>query len=177
MISFLVGEICGSVCITLVKGVLFFTHFLIIGNTANVLCLSGSVNPNIGVLLSPTSTDITAMNYVTVGDSDNPGYLSIDDLQISASNQGVYTCVMPNELGLVVKLHVGLYPLGYNSKIFLTISECCLLFWYFFEIPSTHQYYRVHNFINQQCIHSSVHNYRIPCCINVLGQGWHYFCQ
>ena len=62
-------------------------------------------------LLVEISTDITQPADVLVRNvvgSQSP---------ITASQQGVYTCRIPDKNGVIMDIHIGIYPAGFNSEL------------------------------------------------------------
>jgi len=89
------------------------------GSISKLQCISASNTPNIGEMVAPNGDDITSdSTMVTVGGSADPSYLTLD-LQTNASfirsNQGVYTCIIPDKNDDMQYLHVGVYYSGFNS--------------------------------------------------------------
>ena len=98
------------------------------GMIGHLDCSSGSMTSNVGRWIAPNGEDITYSNIdpfdVTVGSANDPGHLSIQQASghfLTASFQGVYTCTIPDEIGVERSLHVGLYLNGFNSKFL----PCC----------------------------------------------------
>ena len=63
---------------------------------------------------------------VTVGGSDNPGSLQVENPNthppLSSDDEGVYTCEIADETGERNSLHVGLYLSGFSGE-----QACCLI--------------------------------------------------
>ena len=85
--------------------------------------------PDVGSWIAPSGQDITNSNIdpfdVIVGDVSNPGYLSIlqaSGHSLTTSFQGIYTCILPDENGVERQIHVGIYPRGFNSKLFVVFD-------------------------------------------------------
>ena len=85
--------------------------------------------PNVGSWIAPSGQDITTSSTdpfdVIVGGDSNPGYLSILQASghfLTASFQGIYSCILPDENGVERQLNVGVYPNGFNGK---TTINCC----------------------------------------------------
>lgn len=82
-------------------------------------CISASRTANEGRLIAPNGNDITNnTSVVTVGNMTDPGFVSLE-LQNSAAfatnNQGVYSCILPDENGVEQYLHAGIYFGRFNS--------------------------------------------------------------
>ena len=77
----------------------------------------------VGSWIAPSGDNITYSNIdpfdVTVGSTNNPGYLSIQQASghsLTVSFQGIYTCILPDENGVERSFLVGIYPNEFNSK-------------------------------------------------------------
>ena len=92
-------------------------------------CISASRSADIGQFIAPNGNDITNDSSVTIGDGSDPGHVSIQ-LQ-SGGEEGVYSCVIPDENDVEQYLHVGIYYGAFNSKWSVdqasdfTHSFCC----------------------------------------------------
>ncbi len=80
-------------------------------------CISGSPTPSIGQWIAPNGQDVTQSNddsfAVIVGAQDNPGHIEVSlsvGRSITSSDQGVYSCIIPDEFGVESIIHVGIYP-------------------------------------------------------------------
>ena len=99
--------------------------------------------PNVGSWIAPSGQDITTSSTdpfdVIVGGDSNPGYLSVLQASghfLTASFQGIYSCILPDENGVERQLNVGVYPNGFNGKTVIVIivtSLCCQLMKLYFE--------------------------------------------
>ena len=79
------------------------------GSIGQLQCISASTSPGVGQFVAPNGTDITnASSIITIGNSTDPGYISLELQDIVATNQGVYKCVIPDENGVEQHLHVGI---------------------------------------------------------------------
>lgn len=87
------------------------------GQIPQLLCVSGSNMSAVGEWISPEGRNIAAVPNdpfdVIFGGSNNPGQLSIEtppsNPPIAATNEGVYTCAIPDENGDREYLHIGIY--------------------------------------------------------------------
>ena len=55
---------------------------------------------------------------VTVGGNENPGSLQVVtpvDSSLTAANEGVYTCIIPDNKGITKDLYVGIYLADFNG--------------------------------------------------------------
>lgn len=103
------------------------------GSFGTLLCLSGSRVANVGSWITPHGQDITLSTTdifaVTVGENDNPGYLNVSleaGQSLGISQQGVYTCTIPDEREVQHTFHVGIYPSTFSSKFFKMLYECMI---------------------------------------------------
>lgn len=92
----------------------------------DIHCASGSSLANVGQWIGPTRNDLTNSTVdpfnVLLGDERDPGSLVIQQASghvITNSFQGVYTCVMPDEVGVQKYLHVGIYRNGFSCELAL----------------------------------------------------------
>ena len=79
--------------------------------------------PNIGSWISPSGIDLTNSTIdpfdVLVGGREDPGSLVIQQRSghlISSSFQGVYRCIIEDEMQQQNYLLVGIYATGFSSK-------------------------------------------------------------
>ena len=94
------------------------------GQIPQMQCISGSNTPNVGQWVAPNGQDLTNMASdkfdVTVGGSDDPGYVEIavsSSQVLTLTDQGVYTCSIPDETGVNIPLHVGIYLEAYIGEL------------------------------------------------------------
>lgn len=93
------------------------------GRFNQLQCISGSTVAGVGQWIAPDGSNITEDNTdlfnVTVGGLDDPGFTSIeinDGASLTLDDEGVYTCIIPDENGDIQYLFVGLYGRGFNSE-------------------------------------------------------------
>ena len=77
-------------------------------------CLSGSSSPYVGQLLGPDDDNLTfsdtAPFLVHRGGIYDPGLVHVHSVRaLDDDEQGIYTCRIPDERGVVVDVNVGLY--------------------------------------------------------------------
>ena len=99
-------------------------------NTAEVgvyfrfFCRSDSMMSNVGMLIGPDGTVVPAGDVFTIA-HPQPGELTVENKLsqnvLTASDQGVYTCRIPLQIGVkrnieMRDINVGMYPSGFNSK-------------------------------------------------------------
>ena len=102
------------------------------GSTGTFQCISGSTQPNVGEWIALDGQQLTlsanSLFTVTIGDSTNPGYLSTvvtDGHALSNVDQGIYSCILPDESGNEQTIHVGIYLSGFNSEY----NNACDILW------------------------------------------------
>ena len=86
------------------------------------LCLSGSAISGVGSLIAPDGTDITNTGGdafdITVGGVDDPGSLNIkgsDSVGLQQSDQGVYTCSIPDHEEKTQWFHFGIFTSQFSG--------------------------------------------------------------
>ena len=94
------------------------------GRIPQLQCLSGSTVPNVGRWLSPVGSDLSNITgfpfEITIGSASDPGSAVIEtptvNLPLSQSDEGVYSCIIPDEAEEVHYVHIGIYLNGFNSE-------------------------------------------------------------
>ena len=83
-------------------------------------CSSGSQTNGIGQWFAPNGVEITQNSggsfTMVRGGGNFPSYVGLElkaGRSLSMFDEGVYTCVIPDESGIQQTLHVGLYRHGY----------------------------------------------------------------
>lgn len=86
------------------------------GRIEQLQCISASRSANVGQWISPNGNDITNNSLITsVGNITDPGFISLELQSITINNQGVYTCVIPDENGVQQYLYIGIYYGRFSS--------------------------------------------------------------
>ena len=87
-------------------------------------CISGSTSPSVGQWISPSGQDVTYSTSdsfdVELGGMNDPGYMDIalhSGQFITFSDQGIYSCLIPDETGVTRSLLMGIYLPALISKI------------------------------------------------------------
>ena len=82
-------------------------------------CRSDSMMSDVGMLIGPDGTTVTTGDVFDIA-HPQPGKLTVVNKpllnELTASNQGVYTCRIPLQSGELSDVNVGIYPRGFNSK-------------------------------------------------------------
>ena len=111
----------------------------ITGRLNQLQCISGSSTASVGQWIAPNGEEIDggpADSFtILAGDADDPGFTLIelkDGVSLAPRDQGVYSCVIPDENGNVHYLYIGLYLRGFNGKN--KQSTYILLTWYLLTI-------------------------------------------
>ena len=86
------------------------------GQIPRLQCISGSQSPGVGQWFAPSGQDITLSANdpfnVIIGGRNDPGYLEISlhsGQILTIRDQGVYTCLIPDEAGRPSVFFVGIY--------------------------------------------------------------------
>ena len=121
----------------------------ITGRFNQLQCISGSSVAGVGQWIAPHGGDINGGPSdpftIITGDANDPGFTSIeleDGASLAPRDQGVYTCVIPDENGNVQYLYVGIYLRGFNSKYIASsadtlLTPCILMIFPHFSPPSS----------------------------------------
>ena len=93
------------------------------GGTINFQCRSGSLDTGVGQLvdLDGNTFNIGQNNGVfsvaSIGNPVQPGSIRIQTVtSLTADDEGVYSCRIPDETGSDVDVNIGVYRNGFNSK-------------------------------------------------------------
>ena len=98
------------------------THLLLF------FCRSDSTMRNVGELIGLEGTAITSNDvFEIITNSGNGGelqvvnYVGSDD--VTSSEQGVYTCRIPLQSGVMTEINIGIYPNAFNCEFTLTVNS------------------------------------------------------
>jgi hypothetical protein len=85
-------------------------------------CSSDSTMAGVGRWIAPSGVDLTNSTtdpfHVSVGDEQDPGSLVIQQHNghiVTRSFEGIYSCIIPDERGVQMYHHVGIYRNGFSS--------------------------------------------------------------
>lgn len=111
------------------------------GRFNQLQCISGSTTAGVGQWIAPDGSNITEdgsdVFNITVGASDDPGFTSIkikDGASLTPDDEGVYTCMIPDENGDMWYLFVGLYGRGFNSKKSIGFMKFLIISLFFLQL-------------------------------------------
>ena len=96
------------------------------GDIGTIYCHSSATSANVGRWISPLGLDITN-NFTdpfSIQSSSGPGYFSYSTFDLldpiaqpfTTTYDGVYTCLVPDDQGIMQTLHIGLFSNQYTSK-------------------------------------------------------------
>jgi len=95
------------------------------GVVGDIHCASASTVANVGQWIAPNEADLTKSATdpfdIRIGDQQDPGSLIIQQRLghiVTRSFQGIYTCIIPDEDGVLQYLRLGIYQNGFNSESF-----------------------------------------------------------
>ena len=96
------------------------------GDIGTIHCHSSTTNSNVGRWISPQGQDITrnSTDPFSVRFYNGPGYLSYNVFKLqnpftqpfNSTYEGVYSCVIPDDLGIMQILHIGIYSNEYTGE-------------------------------------------------------------
>ena len=95
-------------------------------------CISGSLMEDVGDLIGLDGTQITSNDFFYTSNMVLPGEVGVfsggtlTTQVFGASQQGVYTCRIPDESGIMESVNIGVYPAGFNSEYKVCIMQIIL---------------------------------------------------
>ena len=94
------------------------------GNTLRfrLICRSDSASENVGEFIGLNGAIALTDNPFFIVSRPQPGELKVENTVGSQSalnidQQGVYTCRIPLQSGVMREFNIGIYPSGFNSKL------------------------------------------------------------
>ena len=86
-------------------------------------CRSDSMMQNVGLLIGLDGNGIHSSNHLEVA-NPQPGELRVQNSvgvsdSLTTSEQGVYTCRIPQQDGVTKDINIGIYPSGFTSEYIL----------------------------------------------------------
>ena len=110
---------------------------LIVGGSNGILfdCISNSIQSDVGMIagldgsILPTGSDQSTLTAEHPFDRPGIVRLQATAAQITTTNQGIYTCTIPDSNGKQFVINVGLYPTGFSSELllYMCIHRCATL--------------------------------------------------
>ena len=81
-------------------------------------CRSNSLTGSVGELIGPDGNTFSGNDYFAINTPNNRGELRIENTvgseePLPASEQGIYTCQIPLQSGVMVIINIGVYPIGF----------------------------------------------------------------
>ena len=79
-------------------------------------CVSNSSQSGVGTITPPDGVDLSVL---IIHPFNRPGVIRFRtrELPLQHSDQGIYTCTIPDSNGRNISLNVGLYPPGFNGEL------------------------------------------------------------
>ena len=91
-------------------------------------CRTDSTMRNLGELIGPEGTAITTNAvFEIITNRANGGELQVTNFvesnNVTASEQGVYTCRIPQQSGEIREISIGIYPTAFNCEFLVTVNS------------------------------------------------------
>ena len=90
-------------------------------------CRSDSTVRNLGELIGPGGTAITTNDVFEINtDRINGGELEVLNFvsnNVTSNEQGVYTCRIPLQSGVIRDINIGIYPNAFNCEFIVTVNS------------------------------------------------------
>ena len=83
---------------------------------------------NVGELIGPGGTAITTNDVLEINtDRANGGELEVVNFvgsnDVTSNEQGVYTCRIPLQSGVITEINIGIYPNAFNCEFIVTVNS------------------------------------------------------
>ena len=90
---------------------------VIISETLN--CMSNSSQSGVGAITAPNGTTLFPDIFLIVNPFNRPGAVRLRTVSspITSTEQGIYTCTIPDSNSQNISLNVGVYPPGFNGEL------------------------------------------------------------
>ena len=86
-------------------------------DTIRLVCASNSSQPDVGEIIGRDGNTLTSGSGWDVNNLGNvPGFIRATNTAFSATDQGIYTCTLPDNNGNVMVFNVGLYSTAFNGE-------------------------------------------------------------
>ena len=91
------------------------------GFRSRIYCRSDSMSANVGQFIGLDGTALNSNSFFAIA-RPQPGEITIENTvgsqsALTASQQGVYTCRIPLQSGVMREFNIGMYPSGFNSEL------------------------------------------------------------
>ena len=91
-------------------------------------CRSDSLTRNVGELIGPDGNTFSGNDYLAIDTPANGGELRIENVvdseePLPASEQGIYTCRLPLQSGVMVTINIGVYPIAFDCEFVMPANE------------------------------------------------------
>ena len=91
------------------------------GRRIRFFCRFDSLTHNVGELIGLDGNTFSGNDYLAIEPPGNGGELRIENVvgsqqPLPASEQGIYTCRIPLQSGVMVTINIGVYPIEYNCE-------------------------------------------------------------
>ena len=90
-------------------------------------CRSDSTVKNLGELIGPDGTAITSNDVFEISTNRIGGEIEVVNFvgsnDVTSSEQGVYTCRIPLQSGVIREINIGIYPNVFNSEFIVTVNR------------------------------------------------------
>ena len=90
-------------------------------------CRTDSMVKNLGELIGPNGSAITTNGVFEITTNRNGGEIEVANFVISdnvtSSEQGVYTCRIPLQSGVITEINIGIYPNAFNCEFIVTVNS------------------------------------------------------
>ena len=99
------------------------------GFRSRVYCRSDSMSANVGEFIGLDGTTALTSNTFFAIAHPQPGEITIENIvgsqsALTASQQGVYSCRIPLQSGVMRVINIGMYPSGFSSELLLNVLHC-----------------------------------------------------
>ena len=98
------------------------------GRRIRFFCRSDSLTRNVGELIGPDGNTFSGNDYLAFETPASGGELRImntvgSQQPLPASEQGIYTCQIPLQSGVMVMINIGVYPIAFDCEFVIPANE------------------------------------------------------
>ena len=91
------------------------------GRRIRFFCRSDSLTLNVVELIGLDGNTFSGNDYLAIEPPQNGGELRIENVvgseePLPASEQGIFTCRIPLQSGVMMMINIGVYPIGFNCE-------------------------------------------------------------